>query len=1148
MKGNQFTDELSREIYEQTYKYGDETIDTTQERIARDIASNEVDTEKWTKEFLSVLEDFKFVPGGRIISNAGTQIRGTTYINCLTSDAKVLTKFGYKNISNVEIGDEVLTHLGRFRKVINTMERFYEGKINVYNSSNLTSDIKVTLEHPFYQGKNEWVISNKNEKLVLFNYKEEWKWKNGKDTINLYDYVKDIKRKGISKNSVIKDDKSIYTTTDFIGGNGSRVTKKGEPLKNIIQIDEDFAYFIGRFIGDGSTFCVNNSYEVDGFNLVFNNKEKKSVERIKNILEKKVGISMNENKGDFDGFYLRKNSPLFSYFLMKTCGRYSDTKMVPDYIWKSDNKIKMSFLLGLFDADGTITDRDIRITLNNENLISDIQAMLLQVGIPSTKNSVYIKEYPDKVYYQLSLTTLYSKEFVKLLSKIYDDNRISEFLLKNISDDSKGQFQYSVKEEENDVDGKIFVVNKFNKTEEDLSDFVYNISVEEDESYVINNVVVHNCFVDGFVGKDQDSIGGILEALKRQAFILKSEGGYGFCADVMRPRGGYIEGIANDTPGAVKWLDNWNTQSDVITAGSGRKSGNKKAKQKIRKGAQMVTMSCWHPDIEEFITAKQTSGRLDKFNMSLLITDDFMDAVMNNKKWDLIFPDFDKVKQYYNNNWDGNIGKWILDGNPVKVYKTFKDANELWDLIMKSTYNRNEPGVLFVDTMNRLNNLAYCEYISATNPCLAGSSMIETQLISLTIKQLWEEWNRGVKPSILVHDFTKKTDTYVVPSDVILTKHKASTIKIVLDRTPTGLKHSHEIICTPEHKIFVTSEIDFKEIGYIEAKDIKIGYELKTPYGTSPEVISIVENYSDEDVYDIVVSGHNNFYANGYLVHNCGEQILPIGGVCLLGNLNLTQFIKEDLTGWDYEKLSKVIPVAVRFMDNVNDLTYVPLEDQKDNLMNKRRIGLGILGYGSALLIMKKRYGSPEAIQQTEELMSFIANTAYQSSALLAKEKGPFLLYDEEKYLKSEYLKNLSQETRDLIKKYGIRNSHLLSIQPTGNCVRKNTIIKTDRGEISIDDIFKLNKIDINKSIKNKWYIPILDIKAKTINGYGRITGLYINDKKNILSIKTKNNNLIEGTLEHKVLVKINDKEAIWKKLDDLKVGDKILKEKIRPV
>ena len=104
-----------------------------------------------------------------------------------------------------------------------------------------------------------------------------------------------------------------------------------------------------------------------------------------------------------------------------------------------------------------------------------------------------------------------------------------------------------------------------------------------------------NCFVGGFSGEDQDSMEGIMHALRDQALILKSEGGYGFCADVMRPRGGYISGIANESPGAVKMLDMWDTQSTVITAGSGKKS--KKGKVKIRKGAQMVTMSVWHPDI-----------------------------------------------------------------------------------------------------------------------------------------------------------------------------------------------------------------------------------------------------------------------------------------------------------------------------------------------------------------------------------------------------------------------------------------------------------------------------------------------------------------------------------------------------------------------
>ena len=391
-----------------------------------------------------------------------------------------------------------------------------------------------------------------------------------------------------------------------------------------------------------------------------------------------------------------------------------------------------------------------------------------------------------------------------------------------------------------------------------------------------------NCFVDGFVGEDQDSMEGILDTLRRQALILKSEGGYGFCADVMRPRGGFINGIGNESPGAVRMLDMWDTQSSVITEGSGNKTKNEKGKVKIRKGAQMVTMSCFHPDIEEFIKSKQTPGRLTKFNMSVLITDEFIDAVKNNKPWNLEFPDHDNYKEEYKKHWDGNIKKWKALGYETKIYKTYENANYLWDIIMESTYSRNEPGVLFVDTMNRLNNLYYCEHITSTNPC--------------------------------------------------------------------------------------------------------------------------------------------------------GEQILPIGGVCLLGSINLTQFIDFELKNWDYPKLKKLIPIAVRFMDNVNDITNVPLESQKKSLKEKRRIGLGLMGYGSALMMLKIRYGSEKALELTDDLMRFISNEAYQASSKLAAEKGSFPLYDEEKYLDSEFIKQaLNEETIQMIKENGIRNSHLLSIQPTGN-------------------------------------------------------------------------------------------------------------------
>ncbi len=390
-----------------------------------------------------------------------------------------------------------------------------------------------------------------------------------------------------------------------------------------------------------------------------------------------------------------------------------------------------------------------------------------------------------------------------------------------------------------------------------------------------------NCFVSGFRGEDQDSMASIMDELRRQALILKSEGGYGFCADVMRPRGAFVEGIGGDSPGAVKLLEMWDTQSAVITSGSGLKKKSNKGKKKIRKGAQMVTMSVYHPDIEEYITAKQTPGQLTKFNMSILVTDDFMKAVENGLPWHLEFPDYETAKVEYKKYWNGDLKAWKEKGLPTRIYKTFEKAEQLWELIMKSTYNRNEPGILFIDTINRLNNLYYCEHINATNPC--------------------------------------------------------------------------------------------------------------------------------------------------------GEQVLPVGGCCLLGSLNLTQMVDLKNKTWDYAKLKEIIPIAVRFMDNVNDRTQVPLPEQEENLRDKRRIGLGVLGYGSALMMLKVRYGSDEAIALTEDLGRFIMNEAYKASSLLAKEKGAFALFDADKYLNGEFVKRLEPETRELIQKYGMRNSHLLSIQPTGN-------------------------------------------------------------------------------------------------------------------
>lgn len=390
-----------------------------------------------------------------------------------------------------------------------------------------------------------------------------------------------------------------------------------------------------------------------------------------------------------------------------------------------------------------------------------------------------------------------------------------------------------------------------------------------------------NCFVSGFKGKDRDSIKGIYAELTRQARILKSEGGYGFCVNTLRPYGAYIKGIGSESPGAVAMLDLWDTSSAVITSGTSAKKNKGKGKNKIRKGAMMVTMSVWHPDIEEYIIAKQRPGKLSKFNMSVLVHDGFMDAVEKHSPWSLEFPVTDH--ENYEDEWDGNLYTWKAKGYPTKVAKTYEDANELWDLITASTYSRNEPGIIFIDRVNKLNNLYYCEEISATNPC--------------------------------------------------------------------------------------------------------------------------------------------------------GEQPLPPDASCNLGSINLTQYILADRSGFDYAKLEKDIPIILRMQDAVNELTNFPLEEQKEQALLKRRVGVGYMGYGSALYMLKLAYGSEKALKDTEELCSFVTNKLYQASALMAKEKGcSFPSFDKEKYLKSNFvLQALTPETQAMIEKYGIWNSHITTVAPTGN-------------------------------------------------------------------------------------------------------------------
>ena len=189
------------------------------------------------------------------------------------------------------------------------------------------------------------------------------------------------------------------------------------------------------------------------------------------------------------------------------------------------------------------------------------------------------------------------------------------------------------------------------------------------------SVTLFNCFVMGTI---PDTMSGIFDSLKEAALTMQQGGGIGYDFSTLRPKGASVVGVGADASGPLSFMDVWDSMCrTIMSAGS-------------RRGAMMAAMRCDHPDIEDFITAKQDAARLRMFNLSVLVTDRFMEAVKSDGPWDLVF-----------------------DG---KIYHTVQ-ARDLWNKIMRSTYDFAEPGVIFIDRINQKNNLNYCEIIAATNPC-----------------------------------------------------------------------------------------------------------------------------------------------------------------------------------------------------------------------------------------------------------------------------------------------------------------------------------------------------------------------------------------------------------------------------------------------
>jgi ribonucleoside-diphosphate reductase alpha chain len=370
-----------------------------------------------------------------------------------------------------------------------------------------------------------------------------------------------------------------------------------------------------------------------------------------------------------------------------------------------------------------------------------------------------------------------------------------------------------------------------------------------------------NCTVSGTI---EDSMDNILGKVHEAGLTLKAGCGIGYEFSTLRPRGGYVSGAGAYTSGPLSFMDIYDKMCFTVSSAGGRR------------GAQMGTFDIGHPDVINFIRVKREDGRLRQFNLSLLITQEFMDAVKNDRHWQLAFPaspmmiesgelDLNNPEQVVWREWPTKAGYVTNESGLVacRIERTIK-ARHLWNLIMTSTYDYAEPGFILIDKVNEMNNNWFCENIRATNPC--------------------------------------------------------------------------------------------------------------------------------------------------------GEQPLPPYGSCLLGSINLTKFVHNPFSEhahFDWEGYRKAVAIFTRMLDNVVEVNGLPLEPQRDEIRNKRRHGMGYLGLGSTLTMLRMKYGAKDSLEFSERVTREMALVGWETGLDLAIEKGPAPVMEREFTVTAEMLRKRPEMARD---------------------------------------------------------------------------------------------------------------------------------------
>nr|BBH92537.1 hypothetical protein KTA_07360 [Thermogemmatispora argillosa] len=750
-------------------------------RVARGIAAVEKTEELrayWEKRFYDAMTDFKFVPGGRILAGAGSGHQVTFY-NCMPPDQEVLTAEGYRPIAEIKVGDLVVTHRKRLRPVLHKFERETEEPLYIIRSTAVGyADLRLTGDHKVYLIRSEWVDKQEATANRRLHHEPDWipareikpgdyvalgqhDEESASATIFLRDYLPEYALQG----------GQLLKVTPGSDHEAATAREKSVRLPDRLVLDEDLCYLLGRWLGKGGLTHRPGTDIPSGIKIAFALDEQQAAQESVRIIDAKFGIEPSVRLSSTARCYdLEVPSEAIGQFFKAFLGGYSYARRLPDPLMHLPAKLSLALLRGLFSAAGYVSGSEIGLVLANRTLAIQVHQLLLRLG--------YLFVLREEAH------RLGSGPVYRLQVRADEGAPLFEQFFGMQAPDHTSALQSFFEHEG----------LKWVRVDEiaiaDYTGPVLDIEVEEDHSFVAAGLVVSNCYV---IPSPEDSRQGILDNLKIMTEIMARGGGVGINLSTLRPRGSYIKTVNGTASGPCSWAQLYSVATgDVIQQGGSRR------------GALMLMLDDTHPDVEEFITVKRTEGKIEHANLSVCISDRFMQAVKNDEPWDLI--------------WQGEVKKTVR-------------ARDLWDLICKSAWESAEPGVVFMDRCNKESNTWYYEKINCVNPCVTGDTLIYTSKGLIPASELAQNG----QPVEIVSENLSLSLAALVGSAPQTAGHQSEHRPTLLGRRlrlaspvfPTGIKpvyrlrtrEGYSLRLTADHRILTTT-------GWKAAADLRPGERL----------------------------------------------------------------------------------------------------------------------------------------------------------------------------------------------------------------------------------------------------------------------------------------------------------------------------------